>query len=438
MSPAVERVHTGLGLQLLYTLEGKLPPLRAVPPPLRRRVRRRLTELAVANSLRRCPDTRVVAITGSMGKTTTKDLLAAMLATAAPTMMTRSNDNDVYGVPATLLLVRPRDGFAVVEVGVMNPGDMRWMASLFQPELVILTSIGRDHLESFGTVEAVMQEKRALVARLGKSGTAVVNADDDRAMSIARTHPGPVVTAGSSRTADFRITALKSNWPRGIEVELSIGSERHRVQTALLGRHRASQVALAVAAAVNLGVPVSDAVRAGETVHSRPGRLLPVPGPNGSQLLLDDHKARAPTVCAALATLAEVPARRRIAVLGELQDADHGPSDYAPVADAARGVADLVVAVGRAGSPLRATLGGDVELLFAERPSHAAEQLSPWLRERDVALICGALRQHALRIALRLWGEPIRCDVARCIFHWRCTDCPYLRTGPPPELVEAP
>jgi UDP-N-acetylmuramoyl-tripeptide--D-alanyl-D-alanine ligase len=438
MPSPVERVHTGLGLQLLYPLEGKLAGIEHLPSSLRGALRRALTAAAVRSSLRRCTQTRLVAVTGSVGKTTTKDLLGAMLSTAGPAMVTRANDNDVYGLPATLLLVRPRDRFAVIEAGAWSPGDMEWMASLFDPEVVVLTGIGLDHVRTMGTIEAVVREKQALLARLDRNGTAVVNADDDRAMEIAARLRCRVITAGSSPEAEMRIVSTTLDWPRGIEVVLEFDGKRHSARVPMLGEHRASQLALAAAAALALGIPLGSALEAAAEVPSRPGRLQPISGPAGSRLLIDDHKARPATVIAALETLRTAPAERRLAVLGECQDVSHTPQAYGAVAAAAARSADLVITVGRSGPALSPLLEGQVETLAAERPSEVASLLRSRLRDGDLALICAATRQHAGRAALRLGAGPVGCDVARCVFHWRCTDCPYLQEGPPPARIEAP
>lgn len=436
MPGPVERTHGGWRLRALYPLAGVVAPLGAVPTPVRRIVRRRVTEAAVRVNLSRCRDVRLVGVTGSMGKTTVKDLLGAMLATRGRTLVTRENDNGLYGVPATLLAVRPEDTFAVVEAGVERPGDMAWMAGLFVPRVVVLTSIASDHLAEFKSVDRIATEKGRLLERVPPHGAVVVNADDPKAMAMAERAGRRTITAGRSADAGVRVVSVRTNWPAGIELTLHVAGERMRVQTRLLGEHQATAVALALAAALELGVPAGTALAAVPTVPPRDGRLSLLAGPGGSTLLLDEHKSRPVTAVAALRTLRRIPATRRIAVLGECQDIDHDDAEaLAPVARAAREAADLVVTIGRAGGALRA-LG--VPAAMTGRPSEAVEALPDDLGAGDVILLNGAARQHLLRVGLRLNGAEPGCDVARCRLHWRCTSCPHLGPGPPERVVEAP
>jgi UDP-N-acetylmuramyl pentapeptide synthase len=410
--PPAERTHSGLALHLLYPLHPKLPLLGRVPRAARRGARRTLTELAVRAHLSRCRATTFVGVTGSSGKTTTKDLLAEMLAIAGPTVMTHHNDNGLYGVPASLLSVRPGDRFAVIELGIRDqPGEMEWMAALFRPRVAVLTGVGDDHLHNFGSREAIAREKRALLARLGPHGTAVVRSDDPLARRAAAGLPCRVVLAGGGRDADVRLVSSRLRWPQGTDVELDVAGERFTTSVALHGEHLAPLVALAVAGALACGVSASDALSGAARFAARPGRLCPVRGPDGSMFLLDDFESRIPGAVAAVRALRAIPARRRIAVLGEVQECPQVASSYRPLAEALGEGVDLVLAVGSSGGPLGELLAGTQladRLVCAPDASSAGAHLAGDLGRGDVVLVHGPVDQELGRIVDYVGGAGLR------------------------------
>ncbi len=439
---AEERAHSGVLLQALYPLGSKVPGLNHLPEGVRRMARRAATRAAVDLHLRRCRNTRIVGVTGSMGKTTVKDLLGEMLAPDGPTIKTRHNDNGLYGVPASLLLIRPEDRYAVIEVGIHDqPGEMRWMARMFTPEVAVLTSVGVDHVPAYGSRSAIAKEKRALLERLPPRGVAVVSADDELARGAAEGLGCRVISAGWAVDADVHIDGARLAWPDGMDVELNAFGERIEGRLALFGRHLAPAAALAVAAAAAAGVPGRTALeRAAATFSPSPGRMRPVPGPRDTTFIHDDFKSRVHSAVAAIRTLGEIEGARRLAVLGEVQDADHTDATYAPVAEVLPGRAERVVAVGRSGPPLARLLegtglAGNVTEVGGAR--EAAATLASELEEGDVVLVHASTRQHLERIHLLLDREPVRCLVHRCVLDWRCQDCPYLPTGPPDSVVAA-
>jgi UDP-N-acetylmuramoyl-tripeptide--D-alanyl-D-alanine ligase len=420
----------------LYPLDARVPGLARIPRPARRALRRLLMTPRVRRHTAALNGVRIVAVTGSLGKTTTKDLVAEMLAAAGPTLKTRGTINGLDGVPGTLLAIRREHRFAAIELGIFDePGEMTWMASLFEPQVAVLTGIGEDHLLAYGSKAAIAREKRALLERLGPAGTAVVNADDDLARETAGGLQCRVVLAGRAEDAEVRVLGDELVWPEGLDVELGVDGRRLQARLRLPGRHYAPIVALAVAAARACGVPPEQAVATVSHVKPAPGRLDIQPGPNGSTLLMDDYKSRLPSARAALAVLAEAPAERRIAVVGEMQELP--PDGYEGLAEALAHTADLTVAVGRCGPPLRDRLGRNGRFVAVHRVEDAAVFLAHVASPGDVILVHGATRQHLQRIALLLAREQVGCNVRRCVFHWLCEECIYLRSGPPDSCVEA-
>lgn len=387
---AIERTHSGLPLHLLYPLHPKVPALRAVPRPVRRAIRRATTRAAVRAHMARCRGVTMVGVTGSTGKTTTKDLLADMLSAAGPASRTHHNDNGLYGVPSSLLSVRPTDRFAVIELGILDgPGEMRWMADLFRPRVAILTGIGDDHSGRFGGRAGIAREKSALLARLGADGVAVVNADDELGRATAVGLPCRVVLAGRSPDADVRLLAAELDWPDGLRVVLAVDGRELRMGVALHGRHLAPAVPLALAAALACGVSAERAFAGAASFRPRQRRFEPRPGPAGSTFIVDDFESRAHTALPAFAALGEVPARRRIVVLGEIQECPLGAPEWQRIAATLADVADRVLAVGAGGDSLAGLLPDARHLTVVPDVHEAARQLSGTLGAGDVVLLHG-------------------------------------------------
>ena len=436
-SPAGAREcgHEGAVLAALYPLHPHHTWLARVPVGIRRVMRRLLTRVAVRAHLLRCRNVAIVAVTGSAGKTTTKDLLGDVLASAGPTVRTRHNENGLWGVPATLLLIRPSDRFAVIELGIKRgPGEMRWMVRLFRPRVAVLTGVGTFHSEVFGSAEAIAREKRALLERLGRRGTAVVNADDPLARRAAEALPCRVLLAGWAADADVRLLAVRSAWPHGLDFDLAVRGRRMRARVGVHGRHLAPLVAMAVAAADAAGVPALEALDAAGTFTARVGRLSPTPGPRGSLLIIDDWKSRVPSAIAAVEALGATRGRRRIAVIGEVEVDAQDPDTYRPIANALLAAADLVVAVGRSGPPLGQLLARTdlaPRLLQVADAHTAAVALSAELGPEDVALLHGAGHHDLEQIGLRLDPDTDPAWVA----DWRLR--PLSRVGRPVTEVLA-
>lgn len=435
---AEERAHSGPLLHALYPLGGTVPLLRRLPVGLRRRTRRLLTAAAVRAHMARCRETAVIAITGSVGKTTTKDLLAAMLAPAGSTVKTRKNDNGLYGVPATLLSMRPEDRFAVVEAGIFStPGEMGWMASLFEPEVAILTSLSGDHSSYYGSIEAVAGEKRALLERVGADGAIVVNADDDLVRRTAEGLEARVLTAGRADDADFRVVSAEAAWPEGMRIEIAAGGSSTAATIRLFGTHLAPAVAMAAAAASAVGVEPRQALAALGDFEPPEARLQPAPGPRGATWLLDDFKSRESNQAASLRALGEISGPRRVAVIGRVQEGSV-EDGWRRAAELLPGRAEVVIAVGERSEMLADLLDGapaPSAVEAHERFEEAATALERIVEPGDVILLHGGTRDHLRRIKIQIERGSVGCRVRRCSLHWLCEDCPHLDSGPPDLVV---
>lgn len=289
-------------------------PTLAVPD-----TRRALGLLAAA--YRRCFQLPVVAVAGSNGKTTTKELLACLLAERFPTLASPASFNNDIGVPHTLLRLEPGHRVAVLEIGTNHPGELAPLIQMVQPRLGIIVSIGREHLEFFGDLDGVAREEGTLAAMLPADGRLFINGDAPKYESIRERAHCPVATVGFGAHNLWRITAVRMDGP-GTVFELTTPtpplSGEYRVP--LLGRHQAVNAVLAMAVAAELGLDTAE-LRAG-LARCAPARMrLQVHEAHGLRVVDDTYNANADSMLAALATLGELPCSgRRVAVLGDMEE----------------------------------------------------------------------------------------------------------------------
>ena len=297
----------------------------------------------------------VVGITGSNGKTTLKELVAACLARVGPTLATRGNFNNDIGLPLMLLELAPEHRFAVIEMGANHTGEIAYLAGLAEPAVVAITNAGTAHLEGFGSVEAIARGKGEIIEGRRRPDVAVLNADDDY-YAYWRTLAADtrVLSFGLSERADVwgdKIAAAKG----GTRFRLHLPVETVRVMLPLVGRHNVRNACAAAAIAHALGVPAADIVAGLECAAPVAGRLQPRAGRKGAALYDDSYNANPGSVLAAGEFLATLDGRRWL-VLGDMFEL--GADAAALHADTGRG--------------LRAT-GIDRLLTLGELAAHAAE-----------------------------------------------------------------
>jgi UDP-N-acetylmuramoyl-tripeptide--D-alanyl-D-alanine ligase len=257
----------------------------------------------------------LVGITGSSGKTTTKDLVAAAFATAMTTLKTEGNLNNHWGVPLTLLRLSAGYRAAVVEMGSSRPGEIVLLAAIAAPGAAIVTNAGSAHLEFFGSVDAVAREKAALGFALDPDATLIAGADSGPLMRALEGVRCRVVTYGFAPGAAVRPVALEDRGPEGIRFEVAGFPE---VRLSLIGRHQVLNALAALAAARAFGLDPEAVARALAAYRPAKGRME-VRRARGAVLLVDCYNSNPESARAALDTLASWPgAVRRIAILGDM------------------------------------------------------------------------------------------------------------------------
>ena len=339
----------------------------------------------------------VVGITGSVGKTSTKDLLAATLGVAGAVHASPASFNNSIGVPLTLLGATGSERALVAEIGTNAPGEIADLASLARPDVAVVTAVSAAHTEAFGTLEAVAGEKSDLVAALPATGTAVLNADDRHVAAMAARTGAPTVTYGF-RTGDVRAgnPTLDSELRPSFVMVTPWGRAQVRLRVA--GAHMAHNALGAAAAALVLGVDI-EAVAAGlgRAALSR-WRMAVGTSASGALIINDAYNANPASVAAALHSLAAVPARRRVAVLGVMAElGDRHAAEHAAVADLAAGLGIELLAVAEAG--YGAATVPDIDA--------AAVALGP-LGRGDAVLVKASRVAGLERLAIALMGLPER------------------------------
>ena len=290
----------------------------------------------------------VVAVTGSNGKTTTKELVAAVLGTRWNTLKPAGSFNNQWGLPLTLLGLGPEHGALVVELGTNQPGEIAELAALARPTVGVVTVVAAVHTEFLSSIDGVREEKAGLVRALRADGAAVLNADDSRVASMARETRARVVTFGTT-AADVRLASAVVDGPAGLAFTLEHAGRREAVTLAFSGRHNVVNALAAAGAGIALGLPL-DEVAAG-LAAARPAKGRCVWRKAGEVRILDDtYNANPDSARAALDTVtAHRGDTRVVAVLGDMLElgaiADDAHREIGRYA-VARGV-DVLVGLGR-------------------------------------------------------------------------------------------
>lgn len=292
----------------------------------------------------------VIAVAGSNGKTTTKELLASVLREQSDTLASEASFNNDVGVPLTLLRLEQNHAAAVLEVGTNHPGELAPLVNMVRPGLGVLTQIGREHLEFFGDLAGVAQEEGWLAELLPAQGRLFLNGDGPWTSHIVGRCPAPAVRVGLSPENDWRAHEVRSH-SSGVSFRCTAPRREFEgdYQVNLLGRHQATNALLALAVAAELGLS-PDAVRRGLARCPSPKMRLQVWEAHGVRVLDDCYNANADSALAALQTLCDLPCGgRRIAVLGDM--AELGSHTAAAHREVARGAVELgvdrLIAVGR-------------------------------------------------------------------------------------------
>ena len=390
-------------------LRGGLEPAPAsLELPLCLRVESSLEALQkLAAFWRRLHSPRVIGITGSVGKTTTKELTAAVLARRYKTLRSRGSYNNEIGLPLTLLQLTPAHERVVLEMGMYDVGEIAALAEIALPHVGHHPHVGPVHLERAGSLERIAQAKAELVEALppAPEGVAILNYDDPRVLAMAERTEARVLTYGLSPQADLWASDIVSMGLEGVRFQLHYQGETLHLRVPLLGRHSVHTALRAAAVGLVEGESWQEIVE-GLQRGAPQLRLVAVPGLRGSTILDDTYNASPASTIAALNLLAELEGRK-IAVLGDMLElGSYEVEGHRKVGRRAMDVADLLITVGRLGrligeEALRCGMPGD-RVYILESNEAAIALLRERLQPGDVVLVKGsrAMRMEEIVNAL--------------------------------------
>jgi UDP-N-acetylmuramoyl-tripeptide--D-alanyl-D-alanine ligase len=365
--------------------------------------------------------TKFIAVTGSFGKTTAKDCLAAMLARLGPTVKTHGNFNGRGGISRTILQARPWHRFVVVEIGTERPGGMIRGSFLIRPDVALILKVARTHTKEFRTLEATAAEKAKLLRFLRPGGTAVLNSDDPRVASMAVGLRRKVVRFGSSMDCDVWARDAVSRWPGRLTFTAGCGGEEAEVRTRLVGTHWLSSVLGAMAAAAACGATLAQAAAAAADIEPYTARMQPVELPSGAVLLRDEYNGSIESFEAAMEVLSQAESKRRLLIISDCSDCKLKPRDrirrYARLASQCG--ADVVFIGDRTPEGAHGFLRFEDSAVFLRRE----------LRAGDLALLRGRTCDHLSRLYFALLGE-VDCHVPTCDRRRPCDQCARLGFTP--------
>jgi len=362
----------------------------------------------LGTAVRRLWGKTLVGVTGSTGKTTTKDAIALVLSTRFRVLKSEGNFNNHFGLPLMLLKLEPEHDLAVIEMGMSHAGEIAALAKIAQPEIGVVTNVAPVHLEFFESVADIARAKYELIVSLSAGGTAILNADDEYVSQFGRDFHGKVVLYGMKTSADVRAENVEFCGAAGSVFEVVAGSCRERATLSLVGTHNIYNALAAVAVGLERGLTPSEAVSALATLApaDKRGEVVQV----GNITVINDCYNSNPKALEAMVdTLVAMPAKRHIVVAGEMLEL--GPAGEELHRGSGRHMAmqkiDWLVGVrGQAKPMVEAARKAGIRAEFVATPEEAGEWLIRETRDGDVVLL-KASRGVKLERALEKWSQGV-------------------------------
>ena len=366
----------------------------------------------LAGAVRRLWGKTLVGITGSAGKTTTKEAIAHVLSTRFRVLKSEGNFNNHFGLPLMLLKLESGHDIAVIEMGMSHAGEISALARLAQPEIGVVTNVAPVHLEFFNSVADIARAKYELVESLPPTGTAILNADDEYVSQFGRDYRRKIVMYGLNPAADVRAEKVELRSPVGSNFEVVVGSCRETASLPLVGRHNVHNALAAVAVGIDRGLTPSEAVGALATLNpaDKRGQVLHL----GNITVINDcYNSNPKALDAMVDAVAGMPAKRRIVVAGEMLELGQAGEElhrHCGEHIAQRKI-DLLLGVrGLARHIVDGAKSGGCSAEFVDAPEDAGEWLARQTREGDAVLL-KASRGVKLEKALEIWKAKLNLAV---------------------------
>jgi UDP-N-acetylmuramoyl-tripeptide--D-alanyl-D-alanine ligase len=358
----------------------------------------------LATAVRKLWGKPVVGVTGSAGKTTTKEAIAHVLASRFRVLKSAGNLNNHFGLPLMLLKLEPEHDVAVIEMGMSHAGEIRALASIAEPEIGVVTNVAPVHLEFFDSLAGIARAKYELIEALPSSGTAVLNADDGYVSQFGRDFKGSVIRYGMTAIADIRADHVRTRGTEGSEFDVITASGGEHARLALVGEHNILNALAAIAVALARGLNLSEAVAALTTLTpaDQRGQVLQL----GNITVINDcYNSNPKALNAMIDALAAMKAGRRIAVAGEMLELGSAGEEMHRAAGRHLGEQKIDVLLGvrgQAQAMVEGAANAGTQALFVATPEEAGEWLAREARDGDVVLL-KASRGVKLEKALEVW-----------------------------------
>jgi UDP-N-acetylmuramoyl-tripeptide--D-alanyl-D-alanine ligase len=367
----------------------------------------------LAHAVRLAAETQVIAITGSAGKTTTKETIAEMLATRYRVVKNKGNLNNHIGLPLSLMQLRTRPDVAVMELGMNHAGEISRLVEIAEPDVRVWTNVGDAHLGFFASPDAIADAKSEILQRATSATLLVCNADDPRIMTRVRTFPGRTLTFGTAAGATVRATSIEERGVDGMRARVTTPAGERVLETPLLGSANLANVLAAAAVALDAGIPL-------DSIADVAGRLRPADRrsavsrlPGGITLIDDSYNSSPTALRRALDVVAhESRCERKIAVLGEMLElGDHALVLHEECGRAAAAVGlTMLFAIG--GAPARALADAAIgagmpreSVSYFAQSADAVAPIAAQIRRGDLVLVKGSRGTRTDLVADRLAAE---------------------------------
>lgn len=386
------------------------------------------------------PQVKIIGVTGSYGKTNTSLAITTVLSQKAPTLQTDLNLDTVYNIPITVLKLRPKHKFLVLEMGVDHPGEMDSYLKMAKPFIGVITGITPVHSdeEHLGSLEGIVNEKGKLLESLPENGWAILNHDNFDVCRMATKTKAKVVWYGIEGKNDFWADKIKVDFT-GTTFNLhapELTLESPKVKMGLIGKHFVHAALAAAAVGWVNGLTVEQIISGIEELEPLDGRLSVEEGPAGTVLLNDAKRANPISTIAGLETLTELPTEgRRIAVLGEMGELGDAAEDQHKLLGqkSASLNLDYLITVG----PLQKLTAEEAvkkgmdekKVIWVNDVAQAAGVLKKIIKKGDLLYLKGSLLRHMERIIYLLDGKQVDCRLTSCHYYHPCSQCRLLNSS---------
>ncbi len=363
----------------------------------------------LAHSYRKRFSIPVIGLTGSSGKTTTKEMLACILTKEKKVLKTEGNLNNLIGLPQTILGMTNHDEIVILEMGTNTRGEIKRLTQIAAPDIGLITNVGPAHLAGFGSVDVVREEKGDLFLNMNPAGIAVVNLDDEAVRKTADQWPGRRVTYSMSAAADVGVTDIRKNGAQGMSFSLLMCGQAHKVDMKIAGIHNVYNAMAAAAAALACGISPDSIKRGLASFVAVGGRMEIIKLQNGAYVINDAYNANPASVREALLTLKDLKnSHHAFVFLGDMLEL----GDAAP--EMHRRVGMLLATIGVTAAFLQGDFAeataagaregglGDRQIIFLHSDEDAMLQLKKQLRKGDWILVKGSRRMKMDRFVTRL------------------------------------